>query len=205
MNSYKRIKLENAQYTMLSGGTKHEIELPHGDLDVWTEWYSDDDCVVWLYWDNGLQLPYGHGKRGHFNVKAAGLISLVLTTKKSATVVVAVKYKNLAVVEQADWTPVEITPPKPAELQLSALINERVRFELERMGVLGRDDKTLEVSEEDELGDDESDEGFGPGYMEEEEPIDADAPEKPRPGDAVSAGNVVAKPSAESSSDEAKA
>lgn len=168
MSSYKRIEIPDSQYTMLHGGDKHEVELPHGDLDLWMEWYADKECVVWLYFDNGLTMPYANGMRGHFNVKTSNALSVVITCAKSATVVTCVKCKNLAVVEQADWTPVEIVPPRRAELQISALVSEQVRRELENMGVL-TDDK-LEIGEEDNLEDDYDDEGFGPGFMEEEEP-----------------------------------
>lgn len=162
----KRQKIDAEDFTVLSGD-KHEIELPMGDLDIWAEWYSDKECVAWIYFDTGLTLPYATGQQGAFNVLTKNAISLVLTSAKSATVAVCVKSKNLAIKEQSDWTPVEIAPPRPGELQISALVSAQVRAELEKMGVLN--DDTLEVDNEDNLEDEYDDEGFGPGYMEEED------------------------------------
>lgn len=162
----QKVDAEDFDLVTLENG-KTEIDLPMGDLDIWAEWYADKECVVWIYFDTGLTLPYAQGMNGAFNVLTKNAISLVLTSAKSATVAVCVKTKNLAIKEQADWTPVEITPPRPAELQISALVSEQVRRELENMGVLT--DDQLEVGDEDNLEDEDDDEGFGPGYMEEEE------------------------------------
>jgi len=172
----KRIPLAEAQFTMLSGSDKHEVELPHGEIDIWCEWYSDKECVVWIYYDSGLTIPYASGMKGHFNVKTVGAISLVLACPKSATVVTCVKTKNLNPAQHMEWTPVEIIPPRPAEMQISALVNDQVRRELERLGVL-TDDK-LEIGEEDNLEDEDEDEGFGPGFMEEEEPLNPPPPRR---------------------------
>lgn len=170
----KRQKLDPDQYVMLTGKTEYEVELAPGVLDLWVEWYANETVTVSLLYASGLRLPYAKEVKGHFNVQTLNCLSVILGCSKSTTVCICVAYKELSKRERSEWTPVEIVPPRPAELQLSALVSEQVRRQLERMGVM---EEKIEISEEDNLEEDIDDEGFGAGYMEEEEPA---PPRKPK-------------------------
>lgn len=167
MDTYRTIKFSPDQYKELTGREKHEVDVPFAEhLDLWVDWKADRDVIVWLYFQDGMRMPYANGLRGQFSVRTHGVISVVIACTKSTHVALCVQYKDLAVKEKKDWTPVEIAPPPPAELKLQ----DAVRRELARLGVYSKDDELLEVSEEDNLEEEIDDEGFGAGYMEEETP-----------------------------------
>lgn len=166
--SYKRNTLDEGQFTLLSG-PKHEVELVPGDLDLWVQWYCSHALTVWLYFQSGMRLPYSVASAGSFNVRVRDILSVVLETDKEATVCVGVSYKELAIADKLDYTPVEITPPRAAQLDLSSMLTSEVKRQLAAMGYIKPGD-TLEVDDEDNLEEDDDDD-FGEGYMEEEQPV----------------------------------
>lgn len=167
MDTYRTLKLEPDQYTILHGSEKHEVEIPFAEaLDLWVEWKADRDVIVWLYFEDGKRVPYTNGLRGHFSIRTRGVISVVLVCTKSTTVAACVSWKDLAVTEKKDWTPVEIVPPSSAELKLS----QAVQRELARLGVYN-ESGTIDVSEEDNLEEDDEADEFGEGFMEAEVPV----------------------------------
>lgn len=177
--SYKRQTFDHGQYTMLSGQERHEVELVPGDLDLWVEWYSPRDITVWLIFQSGVRVAYSNGLRGSFNVRVRDILSVVLETTKGNSLVVAVQYKELAVTDKLDYTPVVIDPPKGAQLDLSAIMRREVAEQLSRLGYV-KEGEPLEIDEEDNLEEDDDDEGFGAGFMEDEVPVEL--PRRPRAG-----------------------
>lgn len=176
--SYKRIKLDPDHYEMLTGKDKHEIDLIPGVLDIWFQWYADRDVMVSLLFADGKKIPYANGLRGSFNVQSLNVLSILIECTKTTTVCVAGSYRDMAVKEKLDPTKLTITPPAPAMLRLQ----DMVRREVAR---LTGGDEEIEVNDEDNLEDDlEDDEGFGTGYMEDEEPTPRKRPPKPseKPG-----------------------
>jgi len=169
MRTYKRETFEQGQYTLLSGAAKHEVELVPGDLDLWVDFYSDREVVCWLYFQSGLRVPYRRGYSCSFNLRLRDVLSVVLETEKTATVVIAAQYKELAVGDKLDYTPIVIDPPRAAQLDLSAVMRREVAEYLNKMGYV-KPGETLTVDDEDNLEEEEDEEGFGPGYMEEEVP-----------------------------------
>lgn len=166
MNTVKRQKIDPDQYTMFHGKETYEVEVPFAeDIDLWVDWLADRDVCVWLYYVSGKRIPYASGLKGHFNVQSSNVLSVVFQCTKSTTVLACVSYKDLARTDKLDYTPVAISPPPPAQLQLAALMDEAVTRRLQDMGVL-----KIDVDDEDNLEDEDEDEGFGPGFMEEEEP-----------------------------------
>src|SRR5262245_33725208 len=133
MDTYRTVKFSPDQYTMLSGSEKHEVEIPFAEhLDLWVDWKADRDVIVWLYFEDGKRMPYANGLKGQSSIRTGGVISVVLACTKSTTICACVQWKDLAVKEKKDWTPVEITPPASADLKLSAMVQK----ELMRLGVL---------------------------------------------------------------------
>jgi len=167
---YKRQTFDEGQFTLLSGSLKHEVELVPGDLDLWVEWFSDGLVTVWLLFQSGKRIPYSQAASGSFNLKVRDVISLILEVNtKSSTIAASVLMKELAIKDKLDYTPVEIAVPKKAQMDLSALMSAEVRKQLTAMGIAAPGD-TLEVEDEDNLEEEIPDE-FGPGYMEDEEPL----------------------------------
>lgn len=203
MSISKRVKLDPDQFTMFHGKETHEIEMPYAeDIDLWVEWFADRDVCVWLYFTSGKRVPFASALKGHFNVKTSNVLSVVLQSPKSATILACVSYKDLAVTDKLDYTPVEIAPPPPAQLQLSSLMDEAIRRRLSEMGIPDK----LEVTDEDNLEDEEDDEGFGEGYMEDEEPGPRKpaSAKKPRPGDSAPDGGVGVEPAGGAGAGDAK-
>lgn len=198
MISSKRMKIDSGQFTLLSGKTKYEVEVPFAEhIDVWVEWKCDKEVTAWLYFANGITMPYAVATSGHFNVQTNDLLSIVLTTEKSATLCVAVSTKDLSKREKLDYTPVEIAPPAPGQLQLASVLTAEVRRQLAAMGVLK--DTVIDVDEEDDLEDDLPEEDDqGEGYMDVEEPtLEKKKKAKPEPaspsnppGDVDPGGNA---------------
>lgn len=198
MISYKTIRVDPDQWTMLSGKAKHEVELPFAekDLDLWVEWRASEDMTLWLYFGDGKQMPYAHGLSGHCSIRTRNVISLVLTCSKNTVITVCVSYKDLSLNEsKTDWTPVEIIPPDPVQLKLA----EAVRKELARMGVLTGPDEAVDLEEEDNLEEDDEPDEFGAGYMQEEVPVArkprgraAGPATEPRPGNDAGGGDDLA-------------
>lgn len=187
-STYKTVKIDPEQYTMLHGKTQYEVELVPGVLDLWVEMYATEPVTVSLLYTGGLQLPYVAAQtHAQFSVRTLNVLSVILNCSKSCTVCVCVSWKDLAQREKSEWVKSVIVPPRPAELQLSSLIDAKVRAQLERMGVF---DEKLEISEEDNLEEDIDDEGFGVGYMEDEEPKPRPKKEKAKSEPAASSGDA---------------
>lgn len=194
MISYKTIRVDPDQWTMLSGKSKHEVEIPFAekDLDLWIEWRASEELIVWLYFGDGKQMPYASGLAGHCSIRTRNVISVVLTSTKNSTIMVCVSYKDLNLNEsKTDWTPVQIIPPDPVQLKLA----DAVRRELARMGVLTDKDEAIDLEEEDNLEEDDEPDEFGAGYMPEEIPVPRKKPgaskpaAEPRPGDDAGGDN----------------
>lgn len=196
MRSYKRNKFNVEDFQALSS-QKTEVEMPKDSvIDLWVEWYCSSPVTVNLIFATGIVVPYATSLSGHFNLQTVNLLSvLFVKEKKDADGAACVQYKDMAVKEKGDWTPVEIAPPPPLSVQLATLIDTKVRDQLERMGVM---QEKIDVSEEDNLEEDIEDDEFGEGYMEDEEPIQKPKPRRkparePQPGDnggSVNPGSV---------------
>lgn len=169
MQSYKTIRLNPDDFILLSGKEKHEVELPYAEhMDLWIEWKADRDVHVWLFFTDGKRIPFANGLSGHASIRTQRLLSVVLECTKSTTVAFCGQWKDLAVTEKADWTPVEIVPPDPVQFKLG----QAVRVEMARMGLLTPGEDSIDVSEEDNLEDDfDEGEQFGEGYMEADEAV----------------------------------
>jgi len=181
--SYKRQKLNPSDFTILTGKDKHELELVPGTLDLWVQWYGDRDVMVSILYADGKRIPYMSGLRGSFNVQTPDVLSLLLECTKATTVAVCVSYKDMSIKEKLDPTPLVITPPAPGMLHLQDV----VRAEIAR--ITGGDD-ILEVDDEDNLEEDDEEDGFGPGFMEDEE-VAPESPAKKRKGRGASPDSDV--------------
>lgn len=179
MNHYRTKKLNADQFQSL-GGQKTEVELPKDSvIDLWVEWYCSSPVVVYLKYATGLDVPYATSASGFFSLRTVNLLSVLFVKPKDADGVGCVQFKDLAVKEKGDWTPVAIAPPPPLSVQLSSLIDNQVKAQLERMGVLN---EKIDISDEDNLEEDVDADEFGGGYMEEEEPTRKKKPKaKPQP------------------------
>lgn len=195
MNTYRTLKLDAGQFTMLHGKERHEVELVPELVALWFEWYADRDVVVWLYYIDGKKIPYANGMRGSFSVRTKDVLSVVLECTKSTTICVCASYEDIMQKEKGDPTKLTVAIESQAELSLS----ENIRRELIRLGLRT---ETLEVDEdEDNLENDIPEDDFGEGYMEDEEPVIRKTGSK-KPKDAVPAGKddagVVPEPSDDS-------
>lgn len=208
MNHYRTKKLNAEQFQPLHG-EKVEVEMPKDSIiDLWVEWYSSVPLTVYLKYATGIDVPYAVSAHGFFSLRTVNLLSVLFVKPKAADGVACVQYKDLAVKEKADWTPVEIAPPPPLSVQLSSLIDQQVQSQLEKMGVLK---ETIDISEEDNLEEDVELDEFGGGYMEDEEPIrkpkktknQEGKPAAPRasdpPGDVNPGSNPASAPGEKSS------
>lgn len=164
MNTYRTLKLDADQFTMLHGKERHEIELVPNLVALWMEWYADKDVQVWLYYTDGKRIPYAHGLRGSFSVRTSDVLSVVLEATKTTTICVCASYEDVSQREKNDPTKLTVPITSTAELTLG----ENIRRELIKMGLQG---DTLEVDDdEDNLEDDIPEDDYGDGYMEDESP-----------------------------------
>lgn len=166
MMHYKRQPFNPADWAVLEGKTLHEIEIPFAEeLDLWVDFRATDDVTLCLVFMDGKRIPYAHGSSGRFNLKTQGLISVQVLSSVKTLTALCMSWKDLWV-KESGFIPVVISPPSSAQIDLSVMMREEVRRQLEDRGIL-----KLEVGDEDNLEEDESDEGFGTGYMEEDDAI----------------------------------
>lgn len=191
--TYRTLKLDVGQFTMLTGKEKYEIELVPELVALWFEWYADRDVQVWLYYIDGKRIPYASGLRGSFSVRTKDVLSVVLETTKAATVCACASYEDIRQKEVGDPTKLTIAIDNGAALTLG----ESIRRELVRMGV---QTDTLEIDEDEDNLENDIAEEFGDGYMEEEAP--PPRPKKPpkAPPPAKDDAPVVFEPTDDSGS-----
>lgn len=198
-------EIDPDQFTMLHGKDAYGIDVPDGDLDISIRWYADHNCIVWLNFDKlgEKSVPVLHGVSGNQVVRAKKVVSVEIATDKKATLCACVSYRELNRSDQLDYTPVEITPPPPAQLQMSHLVNEAVMRQLQSMGI--NPHQNLVVSDEDDLEDEDDDpDEFGPGFMEDDSDLfDETAPTSPQepPSGPKVAPETSTSPDAESPAD----
>lgn len=177
MSNYKRIKIEDGQFTLLQGQDLYQVPIELGDREIWFQWYSEQECTIWLLFKSGLRLPYTSGKQGQFSVQVNDCELLEVHTKKAATVCAACIHSALHRRDNLDYTKAAIAPPPPAQLQMSYLVNAEVKRQLQGLGVYN---ETLEIDDDDDLEkhdwEDDEEEPFGSGYMDPE----AETPRKAR-------------------------
>lgn len=153
---------------MLSGKKSYDLEVPAGPIDLWVDWLSDKFCQVWLHYASGMRVPIAEGLRNQINLRTENLSGVtVCTDDPKATLVVCCMIKDRKFGDAAEFEPAVISPPKPAELQMSLMVTRAVQRQLLSMGLK---EGTIDVDDEDDLEEDDDDEGFGPGFMEDDEP-----------------------------------
>lgn len=178
----QRYEIDPDQMTLMCGKESYVVDLPDGDYDIHLRWWADGNVVCWFNFDDARSVPVLDGKRADQTLRAKALRTVELSCEKKTTVCAMISYKDLNRADMLDYTPVEITPPPPGQIQLSHLISQAVQEQLIAMGVPTT--AALQLDEDDnlEVDDEEADE-FGSGYMEDED--FGDGPEEGTPGAGV--------------------
>lgn len=156
---------DGGQFELLHGKQKYSTDLVGEELAIYVCWKAVGDVTVWLRYPE-IVIPYQVGRSGEFTIHTKYCVEVIFETDKANTVCAVVKQKDLKRLDQLDYTPVEIHPPRPINMALTDMVAMETRKQLLAMGV--DPDSGIDI-EPDDL--DEEDDGFGEGFM---EPDDSD-------------------------------
>ena len=183
-------KFSTAGLDFFSGKDKYVVDLEGAEeLSIHIRFHSLEELTVWLQYPE-LLVPYKADKSLDLLIKTRYCTGVIFTCSKKNSFVASVSTKDSRRLEDLDYTPVEIAPPRPIDMALTGMVQQELHKQMLAMGI---DPSQVEVDDEDLEFGEEPDE-FGEGFMETDDPDDEPVPQTPTPQEEPKPQNTADSP-----------
>lgn len=153
--------IDPKEYQFVTGKKKYVLDVPNGDLDFHCHVFSDKPVMLVVLTEQG-GIPWQSGERFVAKGKVLAATELHLYTDAKASLVVRCSAALFNSEFRKEHAPVLIEPLRPQEVNIQALVGKAIAAQL-------GDAVKVDMSDEDDLEDDEVDPFDVAGYMEDED------------------------------------